>query len=718
MEGCLFVYKKGVNAVAKISTMIQLNDMVSSPLQHINNALNMTVSSFERLDSAANVNFGAVRQEVAEANAELERMQQQLQENNQAAEQQSSRFSGLTSKVMGLVGAYAGLQGLKSIIGLSDELTLTTARLDLMNDGLQSTEELQQKIFESAQASRGSYQATADAVSKMGILAGDAFSSNDELIAFMEQVNKQFTIAGTSQEGQAAAMLQLTQAMGSGVLRGEELNSIFENAPTMIQSIADYLNKPIGEIRNMASEGQITSEVVKNAMLAAADETNKKFESMPMTFGQVMQSMKNQALMAFQPVFNQLSQLANSPQFSSMVDGMIAGLSTVAGVVVQIFSVVASVGGFIVDNWSLIAPVVGAAAAALSLYIGYLAVKNGLELVSNGLAIAACLASYAKAAATGTEASATAAATAAQYGFNTALLACPLTWILLLIIAVVAAFYAVIAVINKTQNKTISATGVIVGALATAGAFIWNLLASLVNGAISLFAGLWNFLAGFANFFANFLRDPLGAAAHLIASFCETALNLLSALASAIDAIFGSDLVGTINGWIGNLNGWADSVGNGKYQEEVQKINPQDYYMDRKSYSGAYSWGYGKGSSAADTVKSKFNSSIGTKAAGLGSSKATGGGGTGNIGKGVNNIDKNTGKINDAVQSSSEDLKLIRQLAERAAINKITTTNVKVDMTGMTNQINDKDRDIDGFINTFTKKIEEAFLSSAEGVHE
>lgn len=699
--------------MAKISTMIQLNDAVSGTLQHINNAMNMTISSFERLDNAANVNFGGIRQEVAEANAGLMQMQQQLQENNQVVEQQSSRFSGLTSKVVGLVGAYAGLQGLKSVMGLSDELTLTTARLNLMNDGLQSTEELQQKIFQSAQASRGSYQATADAVSKMGLLAGEAFSSNDELIAFMEQVNKQFTIAGTSQEGQAAAMLQLTQAMGAGVLRGEELNSIFENAPTMIQSIADYLNKPIGQIREMAADGEITAEIVKNAMLAAADETNKKFESMPMTFGQIAQSMKNQALMAFQPVFNRLSDLANSPQFASMVDGMIAGLSTVAGVVVQIFEVVASVGGFIADNWSLIAPVVGAAAAALSIYIGYLAIKNSLELVSNGLAIAASVASYIKAAATGTEASATAAATAAQYGFNTALLACPLTWIILLVIAVVAAFYMVIAAINKTQNKTISATGVIVGALATAGAFIWNLFAGLVNGAISLFASLWNFLAGFANFFANFLRDPLGSAAHLLASFCETALNMLSALASALDAIFDTDYVSTINGWIDKVNGWAESVGNGKYQEEVQKINPQDYYMDRKSYSGAYNWGYSKGSSAAESIRSKFDNSIGNKVAGLGNSTAGSG-----IGKNVGNIDKNTSKINDAVQSSSEDLKLIRQLAERAAINKITTTHVKVDMTGMTNQINDKDKDIDGFINTFTKKVEEAFLSSAEGVHE
>lgn len=705
--------------MAKISTMIQLNDAVSSTLQHINNALNMTINSFERLDSATDVNFGGMRQEVAEANAGLQRMQQQLQENNQAVEQQSSRFSGLTSKVMGLVGAYAGLQGLKSVIGLSDELTLTTARLDLMNDGLQSTEELQQKIFQSAQASRGSYQATADAVSKMGLLAGDAFSSNDELIAFMEQVNKQFTIAGTSQEGQAAAMLQLTQAMGAGVLRGEELNSIFENAPTMIQSIADYLNKPIGQIREMAADGEITAEIVKNAMLTAADETNKKFESMPMTFGQVMQNMKNQALMAFQPVFNQLSQLANSPQFASMVDGIIAGLSTAAGVVVQIFSVVASVGGFIADNWSLIAPAVGAAAAALSIYLGYLAIKNGLELVSNGLAVAACIASYAKAAATRTEVSATAAATAAQYGFNTALLACPLTWILLLIIAVIAAIYIVIAVINKVQNKTISATGVICGSINVVIQFFKNLGLTVANIALAIWnamkATAGNVQTAFHNAIASvqsWWYDLLSTSLEVIDGICK-ALNKLpfvdfdySGISNAADSYAAKSA--TASGRKEDYQSISDAFSKG--------MNTFDTFGKgwvSDAYNSGYKWGNGK----ADSVKSKFNNSIGNKAAGLGDSKATGSG-SGNVGKGVGNIDKNTKKINDAVQSSSEDLKLIRQLAERAAINKITTTNVKVDMTGMTNQINDKDRDIDGFINTFTKKVEEAFLSSAEGVHE
>lgn len=706
--------------MAKISTMIQLNDAVSGTLQHINNALNMTISSFERLDSAADVNFGAVRQEVAEANAGLQRMQQQLQENNQVVEQQSSHFSGLTSKVMGLVGAYAGLQGLKNVIGLSDELTLTTARLDLMNDGLQSTEELQQKIFQSAQDSRGAYQSTADAISKMGLLAGDAFSSNDELIAFMEQVNKQFTIAGTSQEGQAAAMLQLTQAMGAGVLRGEELNSIFENAPTMIQSIADYLNKPIGEIREMASEGQITADIVKNAMFTAADETNKKFESMPMTFGQVMQSVKNQALVAFQPVFNQLSQLANSPQFASMVDGIVAGLSTVAGVVVQIFSVVASVGGFIADNWSLIAPIVGMAAVALGIYTGALIINNVQQGISNTLKRIAAVQAVAHGTATAAETAATVGMTTAQLSFNAALYACPLTWILLLIIAVIAAIYIVIAVINKVQNKTISATGVICGSINVVIQFFKNLGLTVANIALAI----WNAMKATAGNVQTAFHNAIASVQSWWYDLLSTSLEVIDGICKALNKLpfVDFDYSGISNAADSYAAKSAAAAGR---KEDYQSIsdafskgmNTFDTFGKgwvSDAYNSGYNWGKGK----ADTAKNKFEGMMNGKASSLGNSRATGSGGAGNIGKGVGNIDKNTKKINDAVQSSSEDLKLIRQLAERAAINKITTTNVKVDMTGMTNQINDKDRDIDGFINTFTKKVEEAFLSSAEGVHE
>lgn len=240
----------------------------------------------------------------------------------------------------------------KKIVELADGMTTTRARLDLMNDGLQTTAELQDMIMKSANRSRAAYSTTADAVAKMGIMAGDAFSSNEELIAFSELINKQFTIAGTSAAGIDAAMLQLTQAMSSGVLRGEELNSVFEQAPTIIQTIADYLGVPIGKIREMAAEGQITSTIVKNAMLASADEINAKFAAMPMTFSQVWTIAKNIALEAFTPVLTLIGQGAQ----------------------------------WIYDNWSMIAPVFwGLAAAALG-YAVALGIQTAATWIANGAA--------------------------------------------------------------------------------------------------------------------------------------------------------------------------------------------------------------------------------------------------------------------------------------------------------------------------------------------
>mgnify|MGYP000783775023 CR=1 FL=1 len=220
-------------------------------------------------------------------------------------------LGGLGRKLAGLVSIAAAAAGVKSILNLSDEMASIKARTDLMNDGLQTTGELQDAIFQSAQRARGEYQGTADAVAKMGILAKDAFSSNDETVAFMEQVNKQFAISGTSAEGRSAAMLQLTQAMGSGTLRGEELNSVLEQAPTIVQTIAKSLGVSTGELRNMAAEGKITSSVVKKSLLAAADETNEKFESMPMTFSQTLASAKNIAVYGSQDIMQSINDVIN-----------------------------------------------------------------------------------------------------------------------------------------------------------------------------------------------------------------------------------------------------------------------------------------------------------------------------------------------------------------------------------------------------------------------
>ena len=176
---------------------------------------------------------------------------------NQEINEGVANADNLMNAIKGAVAAYATVQTVGKVLDLSDTLTSTTARLNLMNDGLQTTQDLQNMIYLSAERARGSYQATADAVSKLGLMAGDAFGSSEEIVAFMEQINKQFTIAGTEAAGIDAAMLQLTQAMGSGVLRGEEYNSILEQAPNIIQAIADYMEVPKGQLKDMAADGAI-----------------------------------------------------------------------------------------------------------------------------------------------------------------------------------------------------------------------------------------------------------------------------------------------------------------------------------------------------------------------------------------------------------------------------------------------------------------------------
>lgn len=342
--------------------------------------LNRSLDTADRIsDSVGAADFSGMENAVNRVADQLDRMNQRQEEAANKAKKTKGEFQKLVDTVRNLAVVHFAQTTGKQILQLADSMTTTRARLDLMNDGLQTTAELQDMIMESANRSRASYQTTADAVAKMGIMAGDAFSSNEELIAFSELINKQFTIAGTSAAGIDAAMLQLTQAMSSGVLRGEELNSVFEQAPTIIQTIADYLGVPIGKIREMAAEGQITSTIVKNAMLSSADEINQKFAAMPMTFSQVWTIAKNAALEAFTPVLTMIGQGAQ----------------------------------WIYDNWSTIAPIFWGLAAAAVGYAVALGIQTAATWIANG---------------------------AAQTFFTT-LLTNPLFWIALAIGVVVAAIY-------------------------------------------------------------------------------------------------------------------------------------------------------------------------------------------------------------------------------------------------------------------------------------
>ena len=401
-------------------------------------------------------------------------------------------MNDLKGKIGSAIAVYASMKTIQNGLGLADEMNQLSARLNLMNKGLQTTQELQDMIFVSAQRARSEYLSMQNIVAGLGQRASDAFSSNGEILQFAENLQKQFVIAGASQEEMAAASLQLTQALGSGVLRGDELNSVFEQAPNVIQTIADYMGVPIGKIREMASEGEITADIVKNAMLGATEEINAQFESMPKTFGQIMTSIQNYGVKAFEPLLQKLTEIGNSEGFNALVHGVTNALIIVANVVTTIFGLITSVAGFAYDHWNVIEPVIIAAAVALGLYVSALTaykITQGVINTIKGISIAL---EKAHMAAMWLSSDATFAETAAQWGLNSALLACPITWVVLGFIALVAILYIVIAVINEVCGTSLSATGIIAGAVFALGAIIYNIGAMIYNFLVFVIVGIYN----------------------------------------------------------------------------------------------------------------------------------------------------------------------------------------------------------------------------------
>lgn len=702
------------------------SDTANAELEQLRGQLDQAVQEQEALNRAVeNMDVEAANQAYLRLSQTVGNTERYIRDNvdeqgrfNREIEEGTNEANSLMQTIKEAVAAYATIQTLSAALNLSDQLTSTTARMNLMNDGLQTTQDLQNMIYLSAERARGSYQATADAVSKLGLMAGDAFGSSQEIIAFMEQVNKQFTIAGTEAAGVDAAMLQLTQAMASGVLRGEELNSIFEQAPTIIQTIADYLDVPIGSIREMAAEGQITADIVKSAMFAAADETNAKFESMPKTFSQIWTSFQNTALMAFQPVLQRMNEIANSEAFQTFVNNAIEGLSMVAGIALEIFDLLVGVAGVVADNWSWLSPIIYGVAAALAVYYGWLLLTKGAEMAMAAVHGIVAVAKGIMAAATMLVTGATWAETTAQYGLNAAMYACPIVWIIILIIALIALFYAAVAAVNKFAGTSVSATGIICGAFMVALAFIGNIFVALWNLVVDVFVLIYNLVATVANFIGNVFTDPIGAICRLFFDLADTVLGILQALASAIDAIFGSNLAGSVQGWRDSLGGWVDDTF-GKGEEVMAKMNADDMKLGRFEYGEAWDAGYSFGEGIDQSIanfdpSSLFDTNVpgADDYANLGSY----GSGIGGIGSGVDDIAGNTGKIADSMDITEEDLKYLRDIAEQEAVNRFTTAEITIEQTNH-NTVSGK-MDLDGIVSGLTDAANEAVDKIAEGVHE
>lgn len=702
------------------------SDTANAELEQLRGQLDQAVQEQEALNRAVeNMDVEAANQAYLRLSQTVGNTERYIRDNvdeqgrfNREIEEGTNEANSLMQTIKGAVAAYATIQTLSAALNLSDQLTSTTARMNLMNDGLQTTQDLQNMIYLSAERARGSYQATADAVSKLGLMAGDAFGSSQEIIAFMEQVNKQFTIAGTEAAGVDAAMLQLTQAMASGVLRGEELNSIFEQAPTIIQTIADYLDVPIGSIREMAAEGQITADIVKSAMFAAADETNAKFESMPKTFSQIWTSFQNTALMAFQPVLQRMNEIANSEAFQTFVNNAIEGLSMVAGIALEIFDLLVGVAGVVADNWSWLSPIIYGVAAALAVYYGWLLLTKGAEMAMAAVHGIVAVAKDIMAAATMLVTGATWAETTAQYGLNAAMYACPIVWIIILIIALIALFYAAVAAVNKFAGTSVSATGIICGAFMVALAFIGNIFVALWNLVVDVFVLIYNLVATVANFIGNVFTDPIGAICRLFFDLADTVLGILQALASAIDAIFGSNLAGSVQGWRDSLGGWVDDTF-GKGDEIMAKMNADDMKLGRFEYGAAWDAGYSFGEGIDESIANFDPSSLfDTNVPGADDYTNLGsyGSGIGGIGSGVDDIAGNTGKIADSMDITEEDLKYLRDIAEQEAVNRFTTAEITIEQTNH-NTVSGK-MDLDGIVSGLTDAANEAVDKIAEGVHE
>lgn len=716
--------------MATIRSQMVLNDGISGVLRKINTALNTTLNAFEQVQRASGravdtAQIQAARAALVEANREVDdmaegyrRAAQQEEVLNKGLRNGTSAADGLLGKVKGIVATLAAGAGAKALLGLSDKLTSTTARLSFLVDDGGSVDELEQKIMASAQRSRAAYLDTASAIASMGANAGRAFESNDELIAFMEQVNKQFVIGGATAEGQSAAMLQLTQAMAAGALRGEELNSILENAPGIARAIESYMGVAEGSIKSYAEEGLITADVVKNALLSVADETNAKFESMPMTWAQICTKMQNTALAAFEPVLTRLNQVANSAQFNTVIDGAINGLAMLASVATGVLDLLINGASFVVDNWSWISPIVYGLVAA---FIAY----NAVALITNGINAAMALAEGVKAAALMMSTGATFAQTAAQYGLNAALAACPITWIVVAVIALVAAIYAACSAIAKFTGIANSGFGVIAGGINVVIQFFVNLGLTVANIAL----GIWNALGACAQNIGIAFSNVISGVQSWFYNLLSTALTVVAGICEALNKLpfVEFDYSGITNAASDYASKAAEASGNIKdfvsvgdaFSEGMSTFDTWQSGWVSDAFNAGANWGDGVASGVSDAVSGLFDFDLGAATdygTGLGTGNNYGDFAMDDLLGNTGQTAANTGAAADALSTSTEELEYLRDIAERDAINRFTTAEVRIDMTGMTNRI-EGGADLDGVISTLTDGFTEALLTAAEGVH-
>lgn len=726
--------------MAVLKNSIQLNDYVSPALRNICNAVNQTISVMERLNhrmgdeiNANSLEFArntinSTRNSLISTNETLRQTQTEF---DHTGVRGTNAFNKMTNALRNYITTYGVAMGARWLLKTSDEMSMINAKINMINNTMLSTVELNKLIFQTAQNARAGYAEMANTITRIRMNAGGVFKNTLETVQFAEVLNKQFKIAGATMEETNAATLQLTQALGSGVLRGDELNSVFESAPTLLQAIADYMNVPIGKIRQMAKEGELTADVIKNALLdpRTINKVNEQFSELPLTWQDLWVRATNNVKLGLMETNDLLSNFANSDGMLAFVDNLVGMTQAISTFMAMALMGLANIANFVYENWSMIAPVLITVLALFALYKGELIVMKALEMAhalrTNAVVIAKQLWTVA-----------TTGQTNAQLALNMALYACPLTWYVAMIILVIGAFFLLIAIINKVTGSNLSAVGIIVGAWYALGAIIRNIFILIMNTAMLVGTFIINmFIAvatGVQNSFiaiqnagintANALGDIFDKAGNMIfegiAWGCNKAIDMINRAINLANKIPGVNI-----GTMGHVT--PKAVHNIKASRIPYK--KANYLTAGKlpyeSISGAYNNGYniGKdflnfGKKQDDTNKTlqdylnKYNNG-----SALDPSKNSGTGSGGNVGKNTKDTANNTAQILEELKATGENIEYLRDLAEREVINRYTTAEIKIDMTN-NNNIN-SDMDVDGVMRKIADKLAEELDITEEGVH-
>lgn len=706
--------------MAQINASINLMNGMTQPLMNIVNSVNNVISTLRAVNNA-NINIDtsslqASQNLLNQTSADLLRWQQELEnqirENGDEAGRLNNRFregggplEGLIARAKRLALTLGGITFGKKLLGLSDEITTMNARVNIMAKANEDPEDIKRALFESAQRSRADYFATANAAATMGITAKDTFGSSKEVISFMELANKQFTIAGTEGAAKEGAMLQLQQAMSMGVLRGQEFRSVQQGMPTMIDYLAKHLGKTKAQIKEMADQGKLTASVVKAAMFGAADDINKKFESMPKTLGQIGTSIKNTFIKNFEPVSEKLSKMFNSESFKNFVDTISMGINISILAIGGLISAVAGVVNWIRKYSSYIIPVLAIVTAGfVQLKWAVIAstaatIKNTIAKGVNAAATLGLTAVYAlyngavalATLATGIMTGSTAALTVGIKGLSAAFLACPVVWIALAIMGVVYAIYKLVEWLNKTKGMSLSTFGVITGAIAYFVTSTFNLLKVFANNIMFTISIIYNNFATFAEFLANLFNDPVTAVKNLFLDLGENIIKILTTVSGVIDKVLGTNLSSGLNDFQDKLNTWRnENVKENKIK--IPRMNPE--YFQLSDPKEAFKNAHDKTVEIANNIKGSLNLGV-----------------TNDY---LKTIAGNTGKTNSTLDLTKEELKYLRDVAEQEVINRYTTASINNNNT-FNNNIN-SEMDVDGVVSKFYNRLAEAASTVAEGV--